>query len=67
MIFELGNEFGRGFTDFQKFGVEFGIVSSPFTTDSEKALDAIQLQLVDLQCDPKRNSNLKVLKNLMRY
>ena len=51
MIFALDNEFGRRFADFQKLGAEFDIVSSPFTTDFEKAPDAIQLELIDLQCD----------------
>ena len=51
MIFALDNEFGRRFADFQKLGAEFDIVSSTFTTDFEKAPDAIQLELIDLQCD----------------
>ena len=41
MIFVLNNEFGRRFVDFQKLAAEFNILSSPFTTDFEKALDAV--------------------------
>ena len=51
MINLLDNEFGRRFADFQKLGAEFDIISSPFTTDFEKAPDALQLELIDLQCD----------------
>ena len=38
MIFELDNEFGRRFADFQKLGAELDIMSSPFTTVFEKDL-----------------------------
>ena len=51
MISALDNEFGRRFSDFQKLAAEFDILSSPFTTDFEKAPDAVQLELIDLQCD----------------
>ena len=51
MIFALDNEFGRRFADFQELAAEFDILSSPFTTDFEKTPDAIQLELIDLQCD----------------
>ena len=51
IISALNNEFGRHFADFQKFAAEFGMLSSPFTTDYEKAPDAVQLKLIDLQCD----------------
>ena len=51
MIFALDNEFGRRFADFQKLAAKFDILSSPFTTDFEKAPDAVQLKLIDLQCD----------------
>ena len=51
MIFALNNEFGCSFTDFQKLGAEFDIVSSPFTTDFKKPPYGIQLELIDLQCD----------------
>ena len=50
-ISALGNEFGRHFADFQKLAAEFNILSSPFTTDFEKAPDVVQLELIDLQCD----------------
>ena len=50
-ISALGNEFGRRFVDFQKLAAEFNILSSPSTTDFEKAPDAVQLELIDLQCD----------------
>ena len=50
-ISALDNEFGRRFADFQKLAAEFDILSSPLTTDLEKAPDAVQLQLIDLQCD----------------
>ena len=50
MIFALVNEFGRRFADFQKLAAEFDILSSPFTTAFEKAPDAVQLELIDLQC-----------------
>ena len=36
------------FADFQKLGVEFDMVSSPFTAEFKKAPDAIQLELIDL-------------------
>ena len=42
----LGNEFGRRFADFQKLAEEFNILSSPSTTDFEKASDAVQLELM---------------------
>ena len=48
---DTGNEFGRRFADFQKLAAEFDILSSPFATDFEKAPDAVQLELIDLQCD----------------
>ena len=51
MISALYNEFGRRFADFQKLAAEFDILSSPFTTDFEKASDAVQQELIDLQCD----------------
>ena len=51
MISALDNEFGRRFADFQKLAAEFDILSSPFTTDFEEAPDAVQLELIDLQCD----------------
>ena len=51
MISALENEFARRFADFQKLAAEFAILSSPFTTDFEKAPDALQLELIDLQCD----------------
>ena len=51
MISALDNEFARRFADFQKLDAEFDILSSPFTTDFEKAPDALQLELIDLQCD----------------
>ena len=49
MIFELDNEFGRRFADFQKLGAELDIMSSPFTTVFEK--DAMQLEPIDRQCE----------------
>ena len=55
MISALDNEFVRCFGDFQKLAAEFDILPSPFTTDLEKAPDAVQLELIDLQC----NSTLK--------
>ncbi|PVD21685.1 hypothetical protein C0Q70_17484 [Pomacea canaliculata] len=51
MISTLDNEFALRFADFQKLAAEFDILSSPFTTDFEKVLDALQLELTDLQCD----------------
>ena len=51
IISALDNEFSRRFADFQKLAAEFDILSSPFTTDIEKAPDAVQLELIDLQCD----------------
>ena len=55
MIPALDNEFARRFADFQKLAAEFDILSSPFTTDFEKAPDALQLELIDLQSDyPER-------------
>ena len=51
MISSLDNEFGRRFADFQKLAAEFDILSSPFSTDFEKAPDAVQMKLIDLQCD----------------
>ena len=51
MISALDNEFARRFADFQKLIAEFDILSSPFTTDFEKVPDALQLELIDLQCD----------------
>ena len=51
MISALDNEFGRRFADFQKLAAEFNMLSSPFTTDFEKAPDAVQQELIDLQCD----------------
>ena len=51
MISALDNEFGRRFADFQKLAAGFDILSSPFTTDFKKAPDAVQLELIDLQCD----------------
>ena len=51
MIFALDNEFGRRFADFQKLAAEFDILSSPFTTDFQQASDALQLELIELQCD----------------
>ena len=51
MISALDNEFARRFADFQKLAAEFDILSSPFTTDFEKVPDALQLELIDLQCD----------------
>ena len=51
MISALDNEFGRRLADFQKLAAEFDILSSPFTTDFEKAPNAVQLELIDLQCD----------------
>ena len=51
MISALDNEFALRFVDFQKLGSEFDILSSPFTTDFEKVPDALQLELIDLQCD----------------
>ena len=50
-ISALDNEFGHPFANFQKLAAEFDILSSPFTTDFEKAPDAVQLELFDLQCD----------------
>ena len=55
MISALDNEFDHRFPDFQKLAAEFDILSSPFTTDFKKAPDAVQLELIDLQC----NSTLK--------
>ena len=48
MISALYNEFVRRFEDFQKLAAAFNILSSPFTTDFEKAPDAVQLELTDL-------------------
>ena len=55
MISALDNELALRFADFQKLAAKFDILSSPFTTDFEKAQDALQLELIDLQCD-SRNS-----------
>ena len=51
MTLALDNEFGRHFVNYQKLFAEFDILSSSFTTDFEKVPDAIQLELIDLQCD----------------
>uniref|UniRef100_H2YX15 DUF4371 domain-containing protein n=1 Tax=Ciona savignyi TaxID=51511 RepID=H2YX15_CIOSA len=59
MIFALDNEFGRRFADFQKLAAEFDILSSPFITDVEKAPDAVQLELIDLQCDSTLKGKFK--------
>ena len=42
IISALDNEFGRRFAEFQKLAAEFNILSSSFTTDFEKAPDAVQ-------------------------
>ena len=55
MIFALDNEFTRRFADFRNLGAEFDVVSLPLITDLELAHDAIQLELIELQC----NSTLK--------
>ena len=69
MISALDNEFNRRFADFQKFAAEFDILSSPFTTDFEKAPDAVQLELIDLQRDStlKEKFQSKALTNFMHY
>ena len=60
MIFAVDNEFFlRRFTDFQKLGAEFDIVSSLFTTSFEKIPDDIQLELTDLQCDSTLKDKFK--------
>ena len=58
-ISALGNEFGRRFADFQKLAAEFNILSSPSTTDFEKAPDVVQLELIDLQCDSTLKEKFK--------
>ena len=40
MIFSLDYEFGHHCVEFQKLGAEFDSVSSPYTTDFEKVLEA---------------------------
>ena len=55
---------------FKNIGVEFDIVSSPFTTEfPEKGSGAIQLELIDLRRDStlKEIFNRKVLTNVIHY
>ena len=60
MIFVL-NEFGSRFAEFQRLGVEFDSVVSLFTTDVEKAVDVIQLELMDPQCDSTLKEKFKLV------
>ena len=69
MISALYKEFGRRFADFQKLAAEFDILSSPFTTDFEKASDAVQQELIDLQCDStlKEKFQSDIIDKFMHY
>lgn len=51
----LGIKFAKCFGDLRKLVSQFDILESPFATAYEKVPDALQLELVDLQC----NSSLK--------
>ena len=67
MIFALDNEFGCRFADFQKLAPEFDILFSPFTTDFKKAPYAIQLELIDLQCDSTLKEKFYALLNPSKF
>ena len=47
----LESEFGCRFAGIEKLGTEFDIIASPFTIDFGRVPDALQLELIDLQCD----------------
>ncbi|XP_034547514.1 general transcription factor II-I repeat domain-containing protein 2-like [Notolabrus celidotus] len=49
---DLHSEFNRRFSDFAKIEHELDLVSSPFSFDREKAPVDVQLELIDIQCDP---------------
>ena len=48
----LHTEFNRRFADFEKIEPELELVSTPFSFHSEKAPPDVQLELIDIQCDP---------------
>eukprot|EP00064_Thunnus_orientalis_P021430 superscaffoldBa00006493_g21593 len=49
---DLHIEFNRRFSDFAKIEQELELVSSPLSFDSEKVSPDVQLDLIDIQCDP---------------
>jgi len=51
IITTLDGECAVRFGDLKKLSPLFEILAAPFNTDYEKAPDALQLELIDLQCD----------------
>jgi len=50
-------EFARHFGDFKKLSPQFDVLAAPFNTEYENAPDALQLELIDLQCDLQARSS----------
>lgn len=49
---DLHTEFNRRFSNFAKIENELKLVSLPLLFDSEKAPPDVQLELINIQCDP---------------
>ena len=57
---DLHSEFTRRFSDFRKLKNEFTTVSAPFSISANNAPSEVQLELIDLQADPRHAFNFRI-------